>query len=248
MNEDTRWKLKAGVLLIALSLLLYLVHYLIFADAHHLFIFFVSDLAFIPLEVLIVTLIIDQMLESREKQRRMEKLNIVIGTFFSTIGTPLLALISRTDAGLDLIKSRLVIGEDWKNPQFSEVQECFKAHSCSISMDRVDPQALRDFLTTHENFLLRIMENPMVFEHESFTDLLLALDHLTKELNARGDLSAISPEDRGHLSLDIQRVYTRLIPEWLRYMEYLKDHYPYLFSLAMRTNPFDDSARAEIRK
>jgi hypothetical protein len=115
-------------------------------------------------------------------------------------------------------------------------------------MDRIDPQALRDFLTTHENFLLRIMENPMVFEHESFTDLLLALDHLTKELNARGDLSTISLEDRGHLSLDLQRVYTRLIPEWLRYMEYLKDHYPYLFSLAMRTNPFDDSACVEVRK
>jgi len=25
-------------------------------------------------------------------------------------------------------------------------------------------------------------------------------------------------------------------------MEYLKNHYPYLFSLAMRKNPFDDSA------
>jgi hypothetical protein len=42
--------------------------------------FFTGDLAFIPIEVLIVTLIIDQVLESWEKKRRMEKGNMVIGT------------------------------------------------------------------------------------------------------------------------------------------------------------------------
>jgi hypothetical protein len=29
-------------------------------------------------------------------------------------------------------------------------------------------------------------------------------------------------------------------------MHYLKDHYPYLFSLAVRTNPFDEQASAVI--
>jgi len=33
-----------------------------------------------------------------------------------------------------------------------------------------------------------------------------------------------------------------LVQEWLDYMEYLKVNYPYLFSLAMRTNPFDRKA------
>jgi len=248
MKEDTRWKLIAGVLLVTLSLALFTVHYLVFSDSHHLFIFFVGDLAFIPIEVLVVTLIIDQMLESREKQRRMEKLNLVIGTFFSTAGIPLLGLVSRADTCLAGIKPNLVIGAEWKNNQFSEVKECLRSHSATIATDQIDMAALRNFLISHEDFLLRIMENPMVFEHESFTDLLLALDHLTKELKARHDLSALSSADQSHLSTDIQRVYTRLIPEWLMYMEYLKEHYPYLFSLAMRTNPFDDSACVEIRE
>lgn len=89
MKEETRWKIVAAAGLILLSVAMFTAHYLIFQDSHHLFIFFVGDIAFIPIEVLVVTLIIDQMLESREKQRRMEKLNMVIGTFFSTIGTPL---------------------------------------------------------------------------------------------------------------------------------------------------------------
>jgi hypothetical protein len=29
-------------------------------------------------------------------------------------------------------------------------------------------------------------------------------------------------------------------------MRHLKDHYPYLFSLAMRTNPFDENATASV--
>jgi hypothetical protein len=95
---------------------------------------------------------------------------------------------------------------------------------------------------------MRLVENPMVFEHESFTDLIVALNHLTEEVKARGDLSILPPSDISHLSNDIQRVYAQLIREWIKYMEYLKDHYPYLFSLAMRKNPFDESASVIVRQ
>ncbi len=105
MKEDTRWKLFAGIVLVALSLAMFIAHYLIFQDSHHLFIFFIGDLAFIPIEVLVVTLIIDQMLESREKQRRMEKLNLVIGTFFSIVGTPLLAQFAAADSSIDSVSA-----------------------------------------------------------------------------------------------------------------------------------------------
>jgi hypothetical protein len=113
MKEDTRWKLGVGIGLVTLSIVFYAAHYLIFHDEHHLFIFFIGDLAFVPVEVLIVTLIIDQMLESREKQQRIEKLNIVIGTFFSTIGTSLLFLLSRADPG---------IGTNWRRLEKRPVQ------------------------------------------------------------------------------------------------------------------------------
>ena len=215
---------------------------------HHLFIYLVGDLAFIPIEVLIVTLIIDQMLESREKKQRMEKLNMVIGTFFSRIGTPLLERLSGSDQSLDQVKSRLVVQNDWNSAMFADVKECLSNHSCSISIDRVDMKELRAFLADNEEFLIRLVENPMVFEHESFTDLIFAVNHLTEELKARGDLSLLPPADRNHLSLDIRRVYAQLIVAWIQYMEYLRNHYPYLFSLAMRKNPFDSMASVIIKE
>ena len=49
------WQILLGLSLIALSALFYLVHYAIFRDAHHIFIYMVGDIAFVPIEVLMVT-------------------------------------------------------------------------------------------------------------------------------------------------------------------------------------------------
>jgi hypothetical protein len=54
--------------------------------------------------------------------------------------------------------------------------------------------------------------------------------------------------DRKHLANDMKRVYSLLISEWLSYMKHLKENYPYLFSFAMRTNPFDKYATTEIKE
>ncbi len=43
------------------------------------------------------------------------------------------------------------------------------------------------------------------------------------------------------------RVYSQAVIEWLVYMQHLKKKYPYLFSLAMRTNPFDTNASPIVR-
>ena len=86
-----------------------------------------------------------------------------------------------------------------------------------------------------------------MLEHESFTNLLWAVFHLTEELIHRHNLRKLPETDYQHLSGDIKRVYHLLIAEWLDYMKHLKKGYPYLFSLAMRTNPFDADASIEVR-
>jgi len=246
MKEETRWKLITGIGLVTLTLLLMTVHYLVFQDSRYLFTYLLADLAFIPIEVLIVTLIIDQLLESRERQQRMEKMNMVIGIFFSRIGTQLLATLSRADPYPGPLQAQMVAGTDWTAERFREAHEGLTSWECRIDPARVDREALRALLLQNEDFLLRIVENPMVFEHESFTDLILAITHLDEELKARADLLHLPPADIAHLKADMERGYSRLVPEWLKYMEYLRNHYPYLFSLAMRTNPFDEKATVVI--
>ena len=98
------------------------------------------------------------------------------------------------------------------------------------------------FTDPHHIFMLSLLENPNLLEHESFTDLLLAIFHLSEELVARDTLDGLPQSDYEHLAGDIKRAYTLLIREWLAYMMHLKDNYPYLFSLVIRANPLDADA------
>ena len=150
MKEDTRWKILAGLALVTLSLTLYIAHFLIFHDAHHLLIFLVGDIAFIPFEVFIVTIIIDQMLENREKKQRMEKLNMVIGTFFSNAGIPLLALLAKADPDIHKVRPELAKGICDTDEGFTAVTNCLESHQCRVSADNIDLFALREFLKKEE--------------------------------------------------------------------------------------------------
>jgi hypothetical protein len=94
---------------------------------------------------------------------------------------------------------------------------------------------------------MRLLENPILLEHTEFTEMLRALFHLTEELGSRDNLTDLPETDYAHLAKDIQRVYTQLVSQWLDYMIYLKNNYPYLFSLAMRKNPFDETASPIVR-
>jgi hypothetical protein len=246
MKDDTRWKLLLGTALVAIALFLTVLHYLIFQDLHHISIYFLGDLAFIPVEVLCVTLLIDQLLESREKQQRLEKLNMVIGVFFTHIGTPLLARLAKADPCSEPLKTQMAGGPEWSPERFRTTHATLSGLQCKVDPTVIDREALKEFLTSNENFILRIMENPTIFEHESFTDLIFAVTHLMEELSARDDLRNLPLTDIAHLEVDMERIYSRLVPEWLKYMEYLKNHYPYLFSLAMRQNPFDENASVVI--
>jgi hypothetical protein len=240
--KHLRWQLLLASLLIFLSVILYLIHYAIFRDAHHIFIYLLGDIAFVPIEVLLVTVIIHQVLSAREKNARMQKLNMVIGAFFSEVGTKLLIYFSGWDPKLDKIRNDLIVKDNWSSREFSEVSKRLKTYEYTIDIRKADLNGLRTFLGTKLDFLVRLLENPTLLEHESFTDLLWAVFHFAEELGARASFARLPVADYKHLAGDIHRIYVLLVHQWLNYMEHLKDNFPYLFSLAMRTNPFDQEA------
>jgi hypothetical protein len=189
----------------------------------------------------------EMMLNQREKKARLEKLNMVIGVFFSEVGRKLLALFSSYDPQLESIKKDLIISDSWSDKDFVRAMHSLNNYPFALDSQHIDFQTLREFLLTQRNFLLRLLENPTLLEHESFTELLRAVFHLNEELDYRKDVTSLPQPDRKHLSGDAKRAYALLISQWLHYMKYLKNNYPYLFSLAIRMNPFDHEASPFIR-
>ncbi|HAM49601.1 MAG TPA: hypothetical protein DCP92_02485 [Nitrospiraceae bacterium] len=246
--ERLRWQLLLGALLIVLSVCFYFAEIKIFQSPRDTFFYLVQDIAFVPIQVLLVTLIINRLLGIREKRSRLAKLNMVIGAFFSEVGTKLLTYFSDADPKLGTIREYLIVTNNWPEKEFVMVSKRLKNYICEIDIQKVDLEYLRRFLLERRDFLLQLLENPNLLEHESFTELLLAVFHLAEEMASREYVQGLPEPDLKHLANDIVRAYTFLVTEWLAHMRHLKDNYPYLFSLAMRTNPFDESASPVIQK
>jgi hypothetical protein len=241
-TRDFNWKINLGIGLLILSAVVYILHYFIFRDPHHIFIYMIGDIAFVFVEVLMVTLIIHSLLNIREKRNRLEKLNMVIGAFFSEVGTELLALLSDFDPNLDNIRKDLIVTDRWSDEEFSRVSERLRHYEYEVNVKKLNLIEFRAFLQDKRDFLLRLLENPVLLEHESFSELLRTVFHLTDELIHRERMEPLPDPDYVHLAGDMKRAYTLLVHQWLDYMKHLKEVYPYLFSLAMRTNPFDQEA------
>ena len=241
------WKIWLSLSLLWLSGFLYLINYLIFKDVNYMARLFLAQLGFLPISVLLVTIIINQLLSVHAKRSKLAKLNMVIGAFFSEVGTALLKTLSAYDLQLPAFQRRVAHISHWTGPDFGRFSQGLVQDDFHIKLDEGDLEALRDFLIKKRDFLLRLIENPNLLEHDSFSGLLLAVFHLTEELTHRTDLQHLPRPDREHLATDVQRGYVLLIREWLAYMAHLQVHYPYLFSLALRTNPFDPFATPEIR-
>lgn len=236
------WQIRIGLIFVAVSIVLYIIHYLIFQNIHFLSEYTLFYFAFMPIEVIFVTLVLDQLIEMREVGERMEKLNMVIGVFFSEEGTRLLKVFAASDPDIEQIRSDLVVEQKWTNKQFDDVKRKLADHPHKVDIDTIDLENLRNFLISKREFSVRLLENPVLLEHESFTELLRAEFHLTEELEFRKDLKALPKSDIIHIARDMERVYARLINTWLDYMKYMNKRYPYLYSLSMRTNPFDVNA------
>ena len=118
MKRFFNWQIMFGLVLISLSATVYYIHYLIFRDVHHIILYLIGDLAFVFIQVLLVTLVLEQFLQYREKKAMLHKLNMVIGAFFSEVGTELLKRFSAFDKNAYKITQQLVVTNDWSNQEF----------------------------------------------------------------------------------------------------------------------------------
>jgi len=142
----------------------------------------------------------------------------------------------------------LIIDNKWSNNNFIEISKKLKKQKYEIDIKKIDLIILKKFISSQGDFLTRLLENPLLYEHESFTELLRTVFHLYEELENRKNISKLIDTDRNHIRIDIERCNKHLVLQWLSYMKHQKNNYPYLFSLSMRTNPFDTNASIEIKK
>jgi len=248
MKRIFGWTFFLSLSLLCASALAYTIHYFIFKDAHHIFIYMVGDLGFLFLDVLLVILLLERLLTRRDKKALMSKLNIVIGTFFSEVGLGLLKRINVFVENWQELEKDCEISQEWNKKDFRGAMKAAHEFPYAIDIRIENLVELREYFNAKRSCIMRMLENPNLFEHDQFTDLLWAVFHLSEELSFRGDeLDNLPETDYNHLAGDLKRAYSQLTILWLQYALHLKENYPFLFSLAARVNPMNPSASPVVK-
>ena len=226
------------LILILTSIILYTLQLCLFHSPRDTSFYILQDFAFLPLQVALVTVVLGKILNDRDKREKIKKISMVIETFFSEAGTEILIKLTEFAENFDMARTKLLIGSDWTDEDFLNTVKHFKKNDFLIKCTVLSLSDLKILLLQKRDFLIRMLENPNLLEHDKFTDMLLAVFHVTEELISREDFKCCDDADFLHLSNDIERALRALVIQWIYHMEYLCNDYPYLYMLEVRRNPF----------
>ena len=243
------WKVVLAIVLTILAAGLYLLRWDAFntpALHNEMLRYLVDDLAFLFVQILLVTVFLETYLNRREQQAKRQKLNMIIGAFFSETGFDLLHDIVMVDAASDEIQAVASPQLNLSSKDFDHARASFAAHVPSMAPTPQKLTKMNELLFEKKNSILSLLTNQALLDHESFTDLLWSISHLTDELSARGNFDNLPATDITHLGIDMARTYGILGIEWLNYLEHLQGRYPYLYSLAVRNNPLNPYCVIEV--
>lgn len=222
--------LFVSFILIFTSFIMFLFHYLIFGQLENTIYYSLMSLCFIPINILGVTLVFEKLEDRRAKIDRLNKLNMLVGLFFSDVGFNLLKLIAAGDTKINLL-----------NLDFNDIRACtskLSAHDHDISFELIDYPKLKQLIIGSREILSTLIANENILEHETFTDLLMALMHLRDEILFIQHKIELSHDDCIHLKGDLIRVYKTLTVQWINYLSHLKQFYPFQYNSAIKFNPF----------
>lgn len=253
MSKRLSWKVKFSIVMILLIIIIYGSNYLVLGDGEHIISYVWTHLGFIPVDILLVAFLLDEIIEKKEKEAMLEKLDMLMSTFFSEVGNELISQLSTVNkykANTENLKSI----KDWDEKDFdnklAELKSSTVDFSAQVALEDREEflENLRTLLVSKREFIINLINNPNLLEKDEFTGLINAILHLDEELEHRKDLALVNDADFGHLNGDMQRVYDKLIHEWVYYLKYLYKHYPYMIALIIRTNPFDESAEVYVKE
>lgn len=239
LSKKSIKEIGLALILLGFSTGMYFVHFVVFRDLHHIFLYLIGDIAFLGIDALLVYFVLDRLLNMREKQAARKRLNILAGLFFADLGTTLFNMFLTLQKEAVVCEKEYCVQESWTHQDFVEASRLLNIRQPHFRYEAQTMLDLREFLSAKKEMLIRVLENPGLHEHETFSDMLLAVFHLTEELLRRTDLEHNELSDQEHLANDVRRAFVHLAQLWLEYMEHLRDNYKYLYLYNIKNRQFN---------
>lgn len=228
------------LLLLCASALLYAIHYLIFRDLHHLAIFGLHELAFVPLEVILVTLGLDQLVEKTHREEARSKVSIIETLYFNESGGTMLRYLTSFDPDAARLRELLQVTEDWRSSDFRQAIRQLKSYPFLLDLDRIDFFGLHYHLSQRHEYYRSMLENPALTQSEAFTEMIMKIYLLWEELDGRTNLYQLPEKDRNYLAELLHEIYRELTEYWLDNVYNHSIHNRFRLHRAVESNPFLD--------
>nr|WP_164124989.1 hypothetical protein [uncultured Sharpea sp.] len=215
-----------------LSIIIYSIQILIFDDPRTTFFYILQDLAFMPITIAFATLMVGEVLNWREKNERKEKTRMLTSTFFTEIGAILAHYtlsMTQEDDFLHLVARN---GGNIDNMTADEIIQKLEHHKIKVKLNKEGYEKARNLILSNQTNLLVISSNPLILEHEYFTEMLWGVFHLIDEFRLRGEWDALSKTDIAHLNVDFAKVLRLMLINWIGNSEYLAKNYPAFYNVA----------------
>lgn len=240
MNKKS-WTYKLYLSFIIISILINTLHFYIFNDSEYIFKFILIQLGYLPISTLFVTFILNELLTRRRKDEKTAMRNMIISTFFSEVGTDLIHYFKNLPLAYNSEKAKSDLNKviKLKEREFKSFAQYIKYKDFGVQSSKCNFKSLNEFLNSKRIYLIDLLQNSNLQEHETFSDLIFEVLHINEELSYREDLDFLSEDDLEHLAKDIDRTYSYLLCEWFYYMRHLNAEYPNLYSFAIKTIPFN---------
>src|ERR1035437_9602705 len=135
-----RW-LAGGLVIV--SVLFFALDFALYRDARSLVFYTLLDIAFIPINVLVVGLFINRLLAAREREELLHKMNMVVGAFFAAAGSDLISRLSVFDTDLDHDRAHMLFSAKWTPADFEEHRTAVRTETHPMDTSASDLVALR---------------------------------------------------------------------------------------------------------
>lgn len=228
------------LLLLGASALMYAAHYLIFRDLHHLAIFGLHELAFLPLEVILVTLGLDRLVERTHREEARSKVGIIETLYFNESGSTMLRYLISFDPDSAQLRQLLQVTADWRAQDFMQATRQLKAYAFRLDLEKVDFFGLHYHLSQRHEYYRSMLENPALTQSEAFTEMIMKIYLLWEELDGRTNLYQLPEEDRDYLADLLHEIYRELTEYWLDHVYNHSVHNRFRLHRAIESNPFGE--------
>ena len=241
MSEKNKSIIKFIMPLIVFSIILYTIHAIIFRNPINTFSGIMLSLAYVPIGISYQRMVVDKLLDAKEKESAAKKMNLVMSSFYNSIGNDIIGYIAKGDIKLNARQPKLGIFSKTNEASFENIIEFFKDYECELDIDKIKLDKIYKILEEKDDMMLSLITNEAIDGYSGIIDMLTAMLHVKDELTMKFEDNGFdfsSKEAKAHLTKDIARCYTLLMHQWIAYMADMKIIYPTRFKNMLKVYYF----------